>query len=250
MTVDNIAALRARDDLLAVAASWGSLRARLVPSNAAGDGVHTAPGSRPPIVVPVSDLIRQITDRTRFYANKLHADAKDWTPATSLMPGLLVEVATRHGHFVARSSDRMALDFVDDAHEMRRLVTAAIEGYAAPRWAGPCPAAPTCPGQIYQRAESIDAECRECGQLVGAQEWRALMFDAMESRLMSLSEITSALVVTGHNVPEETVKTWAKRGAQHGDPVRGLVPVYVEPTLFKFADAYALAERRSQRSSA
>lgn len=250
MTVDNLDGLRARDDLLAVAAAWGSLRARLVPSSAPDSGVRTAPGSRPPLVVPVSDLMRQIEDKIRFYGMVLIRETKDFTPRTSLMPGLLESVAQRFGHFTSNSSERMALDFLDDAHEMRRLVTAAIEGYAAPKWAGPCPDSPTCGGQIYQRPGSIDAECRECGQLVGAQEWRALMFDAMESRLMSLSEITSALVVTGHNVPEETVKTWAKRGAQHGDPVRGLVPVYVEPTLYKFADAYALAERRSQRSMA
>lgn len=239
MTVSNLDGLRARDELLQVAAAWPALRARLVPVAAMDVMAHTAPKSRPALVVHISDLMRQIEDRVRFYGQVLLAETDDWTPSTSLMPGLLIDVAARYGHWTSKD-DRAALDFLDDAEEMWRLVRAAIEGYAAPKWAGPCPE--KCGGQIYQRADQLDAECRECGRLVGASEWREQMAEAFDSRLMSASELVSALVVTGHRVPEETVRTWIRRGR---------LPKIVEsPDLFRFADAHELAEARSGRRTA
>jgi hypothetical protein len=95
-----------------------------------------------------------------------------------------------------------------------------------------------------------DAKCRDCGRIVGRVEWRQIMEAAFADRLMTLSELASALFITDHRVPIETLRTWSKRGAKHGDPTRGLVPVYVEPTLYKFADAWALAERRAVRRTA
>lgn len=246
--VDNLDALRARDDLLAVAASWSALQARLRPAGGRGEPSRTAPESRPPIDLMVSDTMRQVEDRARFYGRVLCDADPEFAPPSS-MPGLLEAVAGRYGHFTHRSGDRMALDFLDDAHEMRRLVTGVLASREPAKWAGPCPEA-ECPGEIYQRAGSTDARCRECARIVGPVEWRRIMHDAFADRLMTLSELVSALVVTDHRVPEETVRTWSKRGAQHGDPTRGLVPVYVEPTLYRFADAYALAERRAERKSA
>lgn len=249
VTVDNISALRARDDMLAVAAAWPALRARLRPSGGSSE-IRTPPESRPPIAVAVSDTMRQIEDRTRFYARVLYDETSDWTPRTSTMPGLLEEVAARYGHFVSPlASERMTLDFLDDAHEMRRLAAGTLASNEPARFQGACPES-ECPGEIYQRPGTTDAKCRECARVVGPAEWRELMFRAFEDRLMTISEIVSALVVTDHKVPIETVRTWTKRGAKHGDPNRGLVPVYVEPTLYKFSDAYALAERRAERRSA
>lgn len=246
--VDQLDALRARDDLLAVAAAWPALRARLRPSGGSSE-IHTPPESRPPIAVAVSDTMRQIEDRTRFYARVLLEETDDWAPSTSSMPTLLVEVASRYGHFTHRSSERMALDYLDDAHEMRRLVVGTLLSHESAKFVGACPEG-ECPGEIYVHPGTSIAKCRACARSVDPVEWRALMAEAFESRLMSLSEIMSALVVTGHKVKDETVRTWAKRGAKHGDPTRGLVPVYVDPTLYRFADAWALAERRAVRRTA
>lgn len=249
--MDNITALRARDDLLAIAASWDALRARLRPSGGTPDGVHTAPGSRPPISIEVSDVLHQVEQHARFLGQVLLDETHDFEPTTSTMPGLLVEVAHRYGHFTSGTDveEKTALDFTDMAHELRRKVAGTIARHEPARWAGPCPEG-ECAGEIYQRAGSTDAKCRVCGRVVGPAEWRELMFVAFESRLMSLSEIVSALVVTDHKTPIETVRTWAKRGAKSGDPNRGLVPVYVDPTLYRFADAWALAERRAERKTA
>lgn len=249
MSISNLDALRARDDLLAVAAAWPALRARLRPSGGSSE-IRTPPESRPPIAVAVSDTMRQIEDRTRFYARVLLEETEDWSPSTSSMPTLLVEVASRYGHWLGPTSpERAAIDFMDDAHEMRRMVAGTLASNEPARFQGVCPES-ECPGEIYQRPGMTDAKCRQCARVVGPAEWRELMFAAFEDRLMTLSEIVSALVVTDHKTPIETVRTWAKRGAKHGDPTRGLVPVYVDPTLYKFADAWALAERRAERRSA
>jgi hypothetical protein len=247
--VDSLSALRARDDLLAVAAAWPSLKARLVPSGVTSDGVHTAPGSRPPFVVAVSDILFRIEQHARFLGRVLIEETHDFAPRTSTMPGLLVEVAHRYGHHAGPDADeKTALDYCDEAHELRRAVAHTLARNEPARWAGPCPE-DECAGELYLRV-GTDAKCRECARIVGPVEWRELMEAAFDDRLMTLSEIVSALVITDHRVPEKTVRTWAWRGANHGDPTRGLVPVYVEPTLYRFADAHALAERRAGRKSA
>jgi hypothetical protein len=69
--IDNLQALRARDDLLAVAASWGALKARLRPADGSGDGVRTAPDSRPPVDLGVSDLLAEIEAHARFLGKVL-----------------------------------------------------------------------------------------------------------------------------------------------------------------------------------
>ena len=241
--VDNLTALRARDDLLAVAASWGALQARLRPSGGVDDSpARTAPASRPPIAVDVLDLLLTIERHARFLGQVLIEETHDFAPSTSTMPGLLVEVAHRYGHFVGPGvEEKTALDFCDEAHELRRKVNGAIARHEPPKWAGPCPEG-ECPGEIYLPAGRTDAKCRECGRVVGPIEWRERMFAAFEDRLMSLSEIVSALVVTDHKVPDKTVRTWAHR--------KKLPRIVEEPDLYRFADAWALAERRAERRTA
>lgn len=233
--IDNLVALRARDDLLAVAASWGALRARLRPAGGTSDGVHTAPGSRPPIDLGVSDLLAEIEQHARFLGQVLLEETTDFEPTTSTMPGLLEDVARRYGHFAGPDADeRLALDFCDEAHELRRKVSGAIARHEPARWQGPCPE-DECVGELYQRPGWVDARCRECGRVVGAVEWRAIMHDAFEERLMTRSELISALVVVKRAVKPNTLDRWVSRGR--------LAPEVTEPDLFKFAHAYALAER-------
>lgn len=232
---DNLTALRARDDLLAVAAAWGALRARLRPSGGTSDGVHTAPASRPPIDIGVSDLMAEIEQHARFLGQVLLEESHDFEPTTSTMPGLLEDVAKRYGHFAGPDADeRLALDFCDEAHELRRKVSGTLARHESPRWQGPCPEA-ECVGEIYQRAGTTDAKCRECGRIVGPGEWRAIMHDAFETRLMTRSELVSALVVVKRTVKPNTLDRWVQRGR--------LAPVVVDPDLFQFARAYELAER-------
>jgi hypothetical protein len=291
---DNLEALAARDDLLAVAAAWPAIRARLTPTSATSE-IRTPPGSKPPIDIGVSDLIRTVKERTRFYAQVLleelppahgcggacHGSPEhrceckpdavvvlgDDCPdrvdpiTTSSMPALLQEVAGRYGHFTHRSGERMALDFLDDAHEMRRMVSGLLAQTERPRWQGPCPE-DECAGELYQRAGGSEARCRECGREVGTVEWRAILAVAFETRLMTWGELVSALYVMGHQVPAETVNTWVKRykvwkrdkaaSELEGERVRQLprqclVPAFEDPDLYRFKDATDLAERRVAR---
>lgn len=299
--IDNLAALRARDDLLAVAASWGALRARLRPSggNGTADRVQGTSEPRLPIDLPVSDLLHSIETHARFLGQVLleevapvhgcggachgspnhrcagHPCATDGEPlvlpegcptrhdpvTTSVMPDLLVQVAKRYGHFTADPDGKIGLDFCDEAHELRRKVSGTLAKHEPARWQGPCPEA-ECVGEIYQRAGVTDAKCRACGRVVGPAEWRAIMAAAFESRLMTWSELVSALYVTGHAVPKETVATWVKRyktwerekarALDTGERVRPqprqcLIPAVLDPDLYRWADAYQLAERRVVR---
>lgn len=234
MPVSNLDALRARDDLLAVAASWGALQARLRPQGTgSGDRVTGSTEPRLPIDVGVSDLLAEVEAHARFLGQVLLEETTDWQPSTSTMPGLLEEVAKRYGHFTA-DDDKTALDFCDEAHELRRKVAGAIERKEAPRWQGPCPE-DECVGEIYQRSGSTDAKCRACGRVVGPAEWREIMRVAFDERLMTRGELVSALVVVKRAVKPNTLDRWVSRGR--------LLPEVTEPDLFRFADAYTLAER-------
>jgi len=234
--IDNLAALAARDDLLAVAASWESLRARLTPSGSKGSETkRPTPASRLPIDVAVSDLMRQVEEKARFYARVLCDDDPEFAPP-SVMPGTLEAVAHRYGHFTHRLGDRMALDFLDDAHEMRRMVAGILAQHAPRRWLGPC-LTEECPGELHARDGHLEATCRECGATWGPMEWRAHLEVALEGRLMTLSEVASALVALDHKVPYSTVRRWASSGQ--------MPKIVTDPNLYRIKDALGLANRRS-----
>jgi hypothetical protein len=231
--MDNLTALRARDDLLAVVAAWGALRARLTPSGSSAEPVSGSTTPRLPIDVGVSDTMRQIEDKTRFYGRALCDDDPEFAPPPT-MPGLLEAVARRYGHYTHRMGERVALDFTDDAHEMRRMVSGLLAQHQPPRWQGPCPEG-ECPGEIYQRDGQTDARCRECGREVGPVEWRAIMAAAFDARLMTRWELVSALVVMKRPVKPNTLDRWVSRGR--------LVAEVEDPELFRFADGFGLAEK-------
>lgn len=234
MSVDNLTALAARDDLLFIVDHWTSLRARLRPgSGGALTGVVVSTSDEPsPIDLHVSDLMREIEDKiARFYGHIL-ADETDWTPATSHMPGLLADVARRYGHFTA--DDQLALGFCDDAHEYREKVRKALERPAPPTYIGPCQG-DNCGGELYVREGRDAGTCRECGQPFTLAEQRRWLDEQMEHRLMTLAEIPRALKILGIETKPGTVRKWAERER------------LVEATdgLYRLADAKELAERMS-----
>jgi hypothetical protein len=118
---DQVSALNARDDLLAIADAWPALRVRLGQAGQ-GDrsGVRTKPASRPPIDVHVSDVIGELTAWVMFLAHVL-VDETDWTPRDVDTPLVLRQIAReRVGHFTAHEDEMLAMTFVDDARENRR----------------------------------------------------------------------------------------------------------------------------------
>jgi hypothetical protein len=227
--VDINAALRARNDLLDVAAAWPALLARLVPSKGAG-GRAAPPSSRPPIDLAVSDLIADATGCACYWARVL-LDETDWQPSGSTTPELLAAAAARHGHWTA-ADEATALAFADEAARLRAAVLRVVAPGGPPRWIGPCPEA-GCAGELHMREGRTSSRCPACGHEVDEQAWRVALRAAFADRLMTRRELVSALLVLGEQVKSGTVDKWVQR--------RRLVPVIADPELFRFADVVELA---------
>ena len=230
---DNIAGLGARDDLLYVADRWPRLSALL--AGHGGNALTGLPGAvavTPPLVIDVAvlDLMREIEDSARFYGQIL-ADETDWVPVTSSMPGLLADVARRYGHFVA-PADRMALDFMDDAHQFRAKVEKALDRTAPPVYVGPC-RTHECVGELYIREDQEGGSCRVCGESFSVLEQRSFILGQFQERLMTPAEISRALKVLGHSIAVGSIYNWTARGKL----------VAAEDGLYSLADAKALAEK-------
>lgn len=164
---------------------------------------------------------------------------------TSTMPTLLGQVAERYGHFTA--DEREALDFCDEAHDFRERVRRTLERPAPPAYVGPCRSRTAdgagCAGELYLREGRDGGTCRECGTEFTEGKQVAFIAGELERRLMTASEIGSALVVLGFPAPPSTVRSWISR--------ERLTPVGPgEPRLYRLAQALELAKARVERAAA
>ena len=234
---DTQAALRAREDLAWVADHWPHLRARLHPRRSADNAGGSRAAEIPlPIDVHVSDLLAWIENETRGYALALLYETDDWTPTTSFMPGLLREVSDRYGHFTA-GDPRTAIEFVDFARRARWRANRALNPAPAPRYIGPCPRH-ACTGDLYVTGPQNAATCPECHQVTTLEEELGFLHDQLALRLMTPTELVSALNVLNVPVPRTTVHTWIARGK---------LPE-IRPGMYRFRDALTLANRRRRTS--
>ncbi|MHA7132551.1 hypothetical protein [Oerskovia turbata] len=279
--MDAQTALTAHDDLLWIVSHWPDLKARL--HGGGGNALTGLPGGSAenplPIDVHVSDLMREIEDQARFYAAVLLDEvppehgcggqcARDWfaaaaqTPGlpapdvwdcperrdpitTSTMPALLGQVAKRYGHFT--TDEREALDFCDEAHDFRERVRKTLERPAPPTYVGPCRSRTAdgagCAGELYLREGRDSGICRECGTEFTEDEQRAYIEGEIDHRLMTATEIGSALVVLGFPAPASTIRSWIGR--------ERLKPVGPgEPRLYRLVEALDLAKARVGRAAA
>ena len=245
--IDNLVALKARDDLLKVWRSWPLLQALLVPGKNGEPGGAEAPL---PIDPHVSTLMADIEERAKFYARVL----LDEVPAThgcddeaghatrdcpervdpvrtSVMPGLLREVANHYGHFTTDEDEMIALGFCDDVTDMVRRVDGLLTDRKQATYVGPCPA---CEAELYLRDDRDRGWCRGCGVEYTRESQTEFIGRAFEDRLMTASEIVSALLVLGMPVPYSTVRRWTSTGRllSAGDG------------LYRLSDARDLAARR------
>lgn len=244
--IDRLVALAARDDLLWIAAQWDSLRARLRPGGGnalTGVAVATSNDGHAPIDVHISDLMYEIEENVARFYGRILADETDWTPATSAMPALLRDVATRYGHFTAGDDDAMALGFCDDANDYRHRVTRALERPAPPTYVGPCQQ-DNCHGELYVQEKHTGGRCPECGHDFTLVDQRAFLDREMDARLMTLAEIPRALNILGVKVPAGTVRRWAAKPKDpKKDPLlKPAVDGDEDVRLYRLADAKVLAE--------
>jgi hypothetical protein len=225
--------LMVRNDILDVAQMLPALRARLRPGRGAGESGRTAPESRPPIDLGVSDLLAEVRWSAEFYARALLEETNDYKPSGDTTEALLRDVAGRIGHWT-QADEMDAIEFTDTWHEFRRKVSGAIASRERPRWLGPCTKT-ECAGDLHLRVGKIDARCSECKAEVTREEISEHLAAAFETRLMTQSELLSALHVLGLTTKQSTLGMWVVR--------ERLVPVVVDPKLFQFKDALALAQR-------
>lgn len=229
--------LTVRNDILDVAQMLPALRARLRPGRGGGKSGRTAPESRPPIDLHISDLLAAVAWDAEHFAHVLLDETQgdgQYKPTGTTTESFLRDIAGRVGHWTQDSDQMTVLDFADTWHEQRRKVSGAIASRERPRWLGPC-TKDECAGDLYLRAGKIDARCGECGAEVGMGEIREHLLAAFEERLMTQSELLSALHVVGATTKQSTLGMWVHRSR--------LKPVVTDPDLYRFREALALAEK-------
>lgn len=247
-----MAVLSARADL-----SWLARHQRDVAAREAGGGraltgmpVHRSTEPRLPgalsgpdlsgeIARKLDELVRELLDVG--WEAKAEAETGRWYQAA-----LVVEQVCE--------TDMDALAWWDSASGLRARAERALGADAHGRWLGPCPV-PSCPGEVRLGDDQAATHCPVCGIFVTREQQHAYILEIMGERVMTLSEITTALVTVGAETPYDTVKSWARRGriAQDVEPVWPAWPgvpfvVPVVPTgLYRFSDAFTLATRRATR---
>jgi len=113
--------------LRATADTWPALLTALRPTGTTGVGTRTPPTSRPPLNLTVSDTIADITSWARFWARAL-ADETQWTPPSGWLedtPALLRALAQRTGHWTNHPDQVLAVAFVQECADTRRLAEEA-----------------------------------------------------------------------------------------------------------------------------
>jgi hypothetical protein len=239
----------ARNNLHHIANAWPALHAALRPgsSNALTGMPGTSPERPAPINLHISDLIHEITVETEALAHAL-MDETDWTPRTSAMPELLLEVAEHYGHWTT-ADDRTAHNFADWAHDYAGRVRNALARPEPPRYIGPCGIEDAndnpCDGSLYLKPGSAMSRCRTCGAEVEEERQRDWISNEFANRTMTISDIASALVVLGCPIPIKTLQRWTLPTVRTNGKV-------VDPKLpaqpngrYRVADARALATSRS-----
>lgn len=228
--------LEAKHNLEYIAARWPDLHARLRPTPGLNLGTaRPIPASKPPIRLDVSDLMHEITVETEALAHVLIYET-DWRPPTSRMPRLLHEVAQRYGHWITQD-DTTALAFTDWAHHTRTRVERTLENPVPPSYIGPC-RLPDCDGSVYYQQGRTLGKCDTCANMWDLTEQRNFIRQALEARLMTQSEIVSALTLMETPRGIKTVNSWVRRGR---------LPE-VAPKLYPFAIALDLAQQTPART--
>ncbi len=242
VTVTTADALRAQTNLRYIADRWPDLKARLRPGG--GNALTGMPGGDgsegAPIDVAISDLMFEIESEARSLGYVLLDETTDWAPRSSRMPTLLIDVTERYGHWTA-GDERTALAFCDWAEVYAVKVQRALERPAPAGYVGPCQQ-DGCDGELYLRPGRDHGQCRDCGTAFTREDQMRYVEAQMETRLMTQSEIVTALVVLDCPVPAKTVQSWAQR--------HRLIEAIPGSGLYRLADAMTLAEQRGKRVSA
>lgn len=204
-----LAVLSARADL-----SWLARHQRDVAAREAGSGraltgmpAHRSTEPRLPGQLDMPDLSGEIARQLDTLAHEL------------LDVGIELDAETEAGRWLqaAQVVDKVidteldALAWWDAASTLRARAERVLGPDAHGRFMGACPV-PGCPGEIRMGDDQHAAVCEECGWFVTREQQTAYVVEELDRRLMTASQITTALVGVGAPVPFRTVQSWARRG--------------------------------------
>ena len=108
-------------------------------------------------------------------------------------------------------TDQDAMAWWDSASGLRARAERVLGPAAAGRFLGRC-SVPSCDGEIRMGDDQNAAVCEDCGLFVTREQQTAYVVEELDRRLMTASQIQTALVQLRAEVPYDTVKSWARRG--------------------------------------
>lgn len=242
-----LAQLGARDDLLAVADYWPDLRARL--GGRGGNALTGMPTSHGAAPLPVDVGVMDLTDEISYYVTA-------WTVAITDRAGH-VNATTTAGRIrqvayeLWRTMDReeRADHIWTIASDLRHRAETILGARTRAAWCGPCPT-PGCTAEVYLHDDQQARVCPGCGADITRDDQQAYLREQLDGCLLTLSELTSALVVVGTPVPYRTLQSWARRGRlpEHVEWVGWAGVPWAPPVpdtgLFPFTVAFELAAAR------
>lgn len=255
-----LAVLSARADL-----SWLARHQRDVAAREAGSGraltgmpVHRSTEPRLPGQLDGPDLSGEIARQLDTLKHELldvgievtgKTEAERWLQAALVVDKVI-------------DTELDAMAWWDTASALRARAERVLGPDAHGRWLGLCPV-PTCDGDVRLGDDQTATVCEKCGVLVTREQQQDYLTDRLDTRLMSVSDLATALtIVTGRVVEYETVRTWtrtrnAPRGRRlparlherhdDGTPWRGIPWPTPDTGLYSFRDALTLVVRRETR---
>jgi hypothetical protein len=233
--LDRLAILTTRANLM-----WLAQRQRDVAAREASHGraltgmpVHRSTEPRLPGVLAGPDLSGDIARALDELVRELMDVDPTWTPD---------ERETVRWYQAAQVVEKVcpdehdALAWWDKAADLRARAERTLGPAAAGRFMGWC-AVPQCGGEIRMGDDEQAAVCPECKGVVTREQQVAYIVEELDGRLMTRSELATALVTVGADVPYSTLCRWIATGA---------VPE-AEEGLYRFHDAFTRASNRTTR---
>lgn len=233
--LDRLSILTTRANLMWLATRQRDVAAREANTGRALTGmpVHRSTEPRLPGVLAGPDLSGEIARALNTLVRELVSVDHEYQPDERetvrwYQAAMVVEKVCPNEHD--------ALSWWDTASSLRVRAERALGPSAAGRFMGWC-AVPDCPGEIRMGDDETAAVCPECRGIVTREQQVAFIVEEMDQRLMSRSELATALTTVGAEVPYSTLCRWI---------ATGVVPE-TEPGVYRFHDAFTRAAKRTTR---
>jgi hypothetical protein len=233
---------------------WLAGHQRDVAAREAGTGkaltgmpVHRSTAPTLPGALNGPDLSGDIARKLTALVQELVLE-RDWTPTAEGEADRWMQAARRWDQELW--TEREVLDWYDDTTELRRRAERVLGPDAHGRWLGPCPV-PDCVGEVRMGDDQAAAVCAECGGFVTRGQQRQFILEEFDDRLMSRSELATALVTVGADVPYSSLCRWIATGAlpEHIEWQEWMGFPFIAPPsgLYWFRDAFTRAAKRATR---